>query len=253
MGREAERSWIYDGNHGQNRLHVRRDTQSGNYIVSVSSNKLYIQTYDFMTNLLERVVLSCSNRVEAWTRAVNFTLRQEGRPTPRLVGNSSTKRVTTDWRLADRAVDWLKKTGAKVDGPFLLYVGLNLPRPYGTPEEGENAGASTFRTSPYWLNYVDKSKVTIPQWMPLDQMHPVDFYDSKVKNCTSNFTHDEIFKVRQYYYAMCAETDAMLGQIMDCLREIGKEEESYVFFSSDHGEMAIYGAPTVLQDDNVRG
>jgi arylsulfatase K len=182
---------------------------------------------------------SVSNRVEAWTRAVNFTLRQEGRPTPVLVGNNSTQHVTSDWHLADEASEWLRTTAVNVDGPFLLYVGLNLPHPYNTPQEGENSGGSTFKTSPYWLNYVNESKVTMPNWIPLENMHPVDFYDSKVKNCTSNFTHDDIFKIRQYYYAMCAETDGMLGQILDALRDTGKENNSYVFFSSDHGEMAM--------------
>ena len=180
-----------------------------------------------------------SNRVEAWTRAVNFTLRQEGRPTTVLVNNSSQIKVSGDWNLVDRATSWLKNNATHIkDKPFLLYVGLNLPHPYGT-NEGENSGASTFRTSPYWLRSVDSNRVNIPTWIDLDKFHPVDYYESAVKNCTSSFTKDEIFKVRQYYFAMCAETDAMLGEIVDALNAIGHGNDTYVFFSSDHGEMAM--------------
>ena len=35
--------------------------------------------------------------MEAWTRNVNFTLAQEGRPTPVLVGNETTTKVSLDW------------------------------------------------------------------------------------------------------------------------------------------------------------
>eukprot|EP00118_Oscarella_pearsei_P008337 m.42407 g.42407 ORF g.42407 m.42407 type:complete len:520 (+) comp33355_c0_seq6:18-1577(+) len=183
---------------------------------------------------------SVSNRVEAWTRAVNFTLRQEGRPTPKLVGNSSTIRVSADWHLVDKAKEWIMKTASNItDKPFLLYVGINLPHPSGTPAEGENFGESTFPTSPYWLKYVQSNSVRIPKWLPLNKFHPVDFYESAAKNCTSDFSQEEIFAIRQHYYAMCAETDAMFGAIVDALKESGHGNDTYIFFASDHGEMAM--------------
>lgn len=54
--------------------------------------------------------------------------------------------------------------------------------------------------------------IKIPKWSALSEMHPVDYYSSYTKNCTGNFTEMEIKNIRAFYYAMCAETDAMLGR-----------------------------------------
>lgn len=42
-------------------------------------------------------------------------------------------------------------------------------------------------------------------------MHPVDYYSTLTKNCSGDFTEEEIKSIRAFYYAMCAEADAMLG------------------------------------------
>lgn len=42
-------------------------------------------------------------------------------------------------------------------------------------------------------------------------MHPVDYYSTFTKNCSGDFTEEEVKKIRAFYYAMCAEADAMLG------------------------------------------
>lgn len=43
-------------------------------------------------------------------------------------------------------------------------------------------------------------------------MHPVDYYSTVTKNCSGFFTEEEVKRIRAFYYAMCAETDAMLGK-----------------------------------------
>lgn len=54
--------------------------------------------------------------------------------------------------------------------------------------------------------------ITVPKWLPLDSMHPVDYYSTFTKNCSSAFTEEEVRGIRAFYYAMCAEADAMLGE-----------------------------------------
>ncbi|XP_037981740.1 arylsulfatase K isoform X3 [Motacilla alba alba] len=154
---------------------------------------------------------SVSNRVEAWTRDVNFLLRQEGRPMVKLTGHRKQFRVMeTDWQNTDKAVNWIKEEAVNFTQPFVLYLGLNLPHPYPSPYAGENFGSSTFLTSLYWLEKVNYEAIKIPKWSPLSEMHPVDYYSSYTKNCTGEFTKEEVRNIRAFYYAMCAETDAML-------------------------------------------
>ncbi|XP_038125752.1 arylsulfatase K [Cyprinodon tularosa] len=183
---------------------------------------------------------SVSNRVEAWTRDVQFLLRQEGRPVSQLVGNMSTVRIMEkDWDNTDKAAQWIHQTAARLNEPFALYLGLNLPHPYNTESLGPTAGGSTFRSSPYWLSKVSSELVSVPKWLPMAAMHPVDFYSTYTKNCSSEFTEEEVKSIRTFYYAMCAEADAMLGQVISALRETGLLDNTVVIFTADHGELAM--------------
>ena len=60
---------------------------------------------------------------------------------------------------------------------------------------------------------------------------------SVTKNTHGHFTDDEILAIRRHYFAMVAETDAMLGQVLDTLEATGQLDDTYVIFASDHGEM----------------
>lgn len=183
---------------------------------------------------------SVSNRVEAWTRDVPFLLRQEGRPVSQLVGDKSTVRIMKhDWENTDNATQWIHQTAAFSHQPFALYLGLNLPHPYKTESLGPTAGGSTFRSSPYWLTKVSSDLISIPKWLPVAAMHPVDYYSTFTKNCSGDFTEEEVKSIRAFYYAMCAEADAMLGQVISALRETNLLNNTVVIFTADHGELAM--------------
>ncbi|NXY47404.1 ARSK Arylsulfatase, partial [Ceuthmochares aereus] len=183
---------------------------------------------------------SISNRVEAWTRDVDFLLRQEGRPMVDLTGDRKRVRVKeADWRNTDKAVNWIKEEAVNLTQPFVLYLGLKLPHPYPSPYTGENFGSSTFLTSPYWLEKVSYEAIKIPKWSSISEMHPVDYYSSYTKNCTGEFTQQDVRNIRAFYYAMCAETDAMLGEIISALRDTGLLKKTFVIFTADHGELAM--------------
>lgn len=183
---------------------------------------------------------SLSNRVEAWTRDVPFLLRQEGRPMAKLIPKETEVRIMEkDWKNTDSAVNWLRKEAVNYTQPFVLYLGLNLPHPYPSPSSGENFGASTFLTSSYWLKKVSYDAIKIPKWSPLSETHPIDYYSSYTKNCTGKFTQKEIKDIRAFYYAMCAETDAMLGEIILALRQLELLQKTVVIYTSDHGELAM--------------
>ncbi|XP_028660595.1 arylsulfatase K [Erpetoichthys calabaricus] len=183
---------------------------------------------------------SLSNRVEAWTREVKFLIRQEGRPTVNLTGDASTVRVMKeDWNTTEKAAQWIRTTASILSDPFSLYIGVNLPHPYKTTNLGENAGSSTFQTSPFWLNKISVQNITVPKWLPFSKMHQVDYYSTYTKNCTAHFSDKEITNIRAYYYAMCVETDAMLGEILSALYDTNLLNETILIFTSDHGELAL--------------
>ncbi|XP_053313712.1 arylsulfatase K isoform X2 [Spea bombifrons] len=183
---------------------------------------------------------SLSNRVEAWTRDVPFLLRQEGRPVANLTGKVAQVRVMEeDWKNTDLAANWIRKVSQNISQPFFLYLGLNLPHPYPSKNMGENFGSSTFLTSQYWLQKVSYENITIPKWIPFENMHPVDYYSSYTKNCTAHFTDKEVRDIRAHYYAMCAETDAIMGEIISALNDSGLLSTTYLLFTSDHGELAM--------------
>ena len=66
---------------------------------------------------------------------------------------------------------------------------------------------------------------------------PCRRYMSISKNVWRGFSAGEVARVRRTYYAMCAETDYMLGTVLDALRATGQYARTYVLFVSDHGEM----------------
>jgi len=129
-----------------------------------------------------------------------------------------------DWKTIGECIEWLKNRGdSQIDDPFFLWCSLSIPHP-------------PFQTNETWLNYVDISKVTSPQWLDYG-IHPSDSYMSISKNVNGNFTVEDILKVRKTYFAMCAETDYMLGQVLQATMNAGLYNDTIVIFVSDHGEM----------------
>jgi choline-sulfatase len=54
---------------------------------------------------------------------------------------------------------------------------------------------------------------------------------------TAKVSTEETLRARAAYWAMVADLDAMIGQILDALRRAGLAENTLVVYSSDHGDM----------------
>ena len=126
-----------------------------------------------------------------------------------------------DWLQIDNACDFLNDY-SKDDPPYFLYPSTNVPHP-------------PFRATPHYLDQIDPAAVTLPPYEP--DLHPVMDYMSVTKNTHGHFTDQEILAIRRHYFAMVAETDAMLGQVLDTLEATGQLNDTYIIFASDHGEM----------------
>ena len=85
-----------------------------------------------------------------------------------------------------------------------------------------------YLTNGYWNATIDRTKVDVPAWVPLAELHPCDFQSSMLKGCTPADADAETFysidrrrEVRAKYYAMIAEFDAMVGAYMDTIKASG--------------------------------
>ncbi len=133
----------------------------------------------------------------------------------------------THWSevLGDDAVGFLRQAAGR-DEPFFMYLAFNAPHdPRQSPK-----------------SYVDK--------YPLDEVDvPVNFlpeypYKDAI-GCGKGLRDEKLapfprtryaVKVhRQEYYAIITHMDAQLGRILDALKQSGKAEKTYLFFSADHG------------------
>lgn len=159
------------------------------------------------------------NRVVEWTAPADIRLPQFRMARP-VVAQDDSASPRNDWARVEQARNFLRQAG-NPGAPFFLYVGLSMPHP-------------PFVTKPKWLSMVDRAAVTIP---PQDEeVHPVMAYQRISKGWRHGFSPDAVRDTRAIYYAMCAETDAMIGSIVDEVERLGLAGNTYIIFTSDHGE-----------------
>ena len=166
---------------------------------------------------------SLGNRVTCWNRAANIHLHRGAGPVAGLRQHEAQIRRVhqRDWEHVDNTIAYLKGR-AKDEKPFIIHCSIGCPHP-------------AFESSRYYLDRIDKSKVTLPPFE--DHLHPVMEYMSETKACLDRFTDEEILAVRHTYFAMIAEVDEMVGDIIEAYDGLGLGENTYVLFGSDHGEM----------------
>ena len=81
-----------------------------------------------------------------------------------------------DWEHVDNTIAYLKGR-AKDEKPFIIHCSISCPHP-------------AFESSRYYLDRIDKSKVTLPPFE--EHLHPVMEYMSETKACLDRFTDEEI-------------------------------------------------------------
>lgn len=127
--------------------------------------------------------------------------------------------------LKDDASDFIKEAGAK-DDPFFMYLAFNAPHdPRQAPQE-----------------YIDKyplENITLPKnFLPE--------YPWKDSIGNSRSLRDEalapyprteyaVKKHIQEYYAIISHLDEQIGEILNALEASGKMDNTYIFFTADHG------------------
>lgn len=128
-----------------------------------------------------------------------------------------------DWKNSTQAINFIRSRRPG-DRPFFISLNPSLVHP-------------SFRTNRFWLDRIPEDLVDVPC---IDENnHPADVYQRKSKAWRHGFAEDTVRLIRRIYFAMCAEADAMVGDILSALRESGIADSTVVIFSGDHGELAL--------------
>eukprot|EP00730_Choanoeca_flexa_P004682 TRINITY_DN11771_c0_g1_i10.p2 TRINITY_DN11771_c0_g1~~TRINITY_DN11771_c0_g1_i10.p2 ORF type:complete len:160 (+),score=25.41 TRINITY_DN11771_c0_g1_i10:404-883(+) len=73
-----------------------------------------------------------------------------------------------DWTHWQSNLDWLKNRNQSE--PFFMYQGMDIVHPpYSTCEK--------------FYNMINESLITVPEWKPIEQLHPCDLQSSMLKGC----------------------------------------------------------------------
>jgi len=127
--------------------------------------------------------------------------------------------------LGDHAEDFLDNA-SKSEKPFFMYMAFNAPHdPRQSPKE-----------------YVDKYPLENIK-VPANFLPEYPYKDSI--GCSAKLRDEKLapfprteyaVKVnRQEYYAIITHMDAQVGRILDALEKTGKADNTYIFFTADHG------------------
>ncbi|MEM9586299.1 MAG: sulfatase-like hydrolase/transferase [Planctomycetota bacterium] len=127
--------------------------------------------------------------------------------------------------VADHSVDFCREA-AKRDDPFFMYLAFNAPHdPRQSPAE-----------------YVAKyplEQVAVPENFQAEYPYaePMGAGRKLRDEKLAPFPRTEYaVKVhRQEYYAIISHMDTMIGRILDAVEETGKADNTWIFFTADHG------------------
>ncbi|MBN2150125.1 MAG: sulfatase-like hydrolase/transferase [Candidatus Lokiarchaeota archaeon] len=204
-------------------------TREGGYILATRkkggakgrANDIGIGKHDYISG-----GHSQQNRITDWTCAANIQLPSYLQPAPRVKESDAQKFHVEDWIRCAKARNFLKKQAKRQKKgkgePFFLYLSLTTPHP-------------AFKTTRHWLSKVDQDAVSVPPKDP-EPLHPVLEYQRISKAWAHGLDPASVKRTRAIYYAMVAETDGLIGEVLDEIEGLGLLETTHVIITADHGE-----------------
>lgn len=167
---------------------------------------------------------SIRDQVGSWTRSARI-MRPISR-TPMPVISRDPSPYAADWELTYQGIDFLHRASGS-SRPFMMYLTTGLVHP-------------AFIGSPRHMAMIDADNIEIPPTLGGMEMtsHPVMEYIRVTKNCDQRFSEDLVRQIRHIYFGMIAALDEMVGRVLRALDDFGLADNTYIIFSSDHGEMA---------------
>lgn len=128
--------------------------------------------------------------------------------------------LDADWCHVMEAIKFVETRG-KNSEPFCLYLSLQFPHPpYGVEE-------------PYF-SAVSPEEVPAP--IPPGEGKPRLAELIRQRQNLGGWTEKEWRKLKAVYLGQCARVDAQFGRLMQALHKTGLQDNTAVFFFSDHGD-----------------
>ena len=127
--------------------------------------------------------------------------------------------------VADDAVDYLRQAAAETD-PFFMYIAFNAPHdPRQSPRE--------------FVELYPPEKISLPENFlpeyPFKDLIGCEPTLRDEKLAPFPRTPQAIRVHRSEYYAIVSHLDQQIGRILDALKESGKQDNTWIFFTADHG------------------
>lgn len=130
-----------------------------------------------------------------------------------------------DTQITKEALAFLEEN-REAEKPWCLYVGYTFPHlPFISPQET-------------W-NLYDEASLPMPfAYHRGERAEHESFRDIRdFLGLQEEYTGEEIRRAIHAYYGMCPFLDTQIGQLLGRLRDLGLDENTYVIYTSDHGEM----------------
>ncbi|VGO12230.1 Arylsulfatase [Pontiella desulfatans] len=126
--------------------------------------------------------------------------------------------------LADDSVEFLEQA-AKDDQPFFMYLAFNAPHdPRQAPKEYIDR---------YPLDRIKVPENMLPEYPYAEEACGKGLRDEKLAPYPR--TEYAVKVNRQEYFALITHMDDQIGKILEALEKTGQAENTYIFFSADHG------------------
>jgi choline-sulfatase len=140
---------------------------------------------------------------------------------------------------ANHALDFLAKRQAEKDtDPFLMFLGFSHPHDprNGKPELLDKYGAVNLSKPPTELNpQAPALQINYLPAHPFPHGHPGLRDETKVAGVLTDRSEATIRNELGREYACIENIDIQVGRVLDKLSEMGELDNTYVFFTADHG------------------